>query len=188
MKKNTILSDFLLGDVLFRYNPRARKYIIRIKPDVVTVTIPYRGSYNEAERFFNKNRSLVLKKWEEVKTKIPPKKEVDPQQEYELRLRANVYLPDELKRLAQEHGFKYTTVKIRKSRTRWGSCSSKRTISLSFYLMLLPSHLIEYVLLHELCHTIHMNHSPAFWELLDKHTLGRAKELRKELKNHKTNL
>jgi predicted metal-dependent hydrolase len=109
---------------------------------------------------------------------------MENKEENELRARAKHYLPVEMQRLAQLHGFLYKQVKIRKSRTRWGSCSSKGTINLSFYLMLLPVHLIEYVLLHELCHTVEMNHSAAFWLLLDKHTEGRAKVLRKELRRY----
>ena len=104
--------------------------------------------------------------------------------ENELRTRAKEYLPVEIQRLAQQHDFHYKQIKIRKSKTRWGSCSSKGTINLSFYLMLLPSHLIEYVLLHELCHTVEMNHSAAFWSLLDRYTQGRAKTLRKELRQY----
>jgi predicted metal-dependent hydrolase len=186
--QDKVIEDPQLGAVLFRYNHRAKKYIIRIKPDAVTVTIPYRGNYKEAEAFFKKNRGLVLKKLEEAKVKTPPKQELSPQQEQELRLRAVAFFPNELKRLAREHGFKYTTVKIRKSRTRWGSCSSKGSINISLYLILLPSYLIEYVLLHELCHTVYMNHSPLFWNLLDKHTQGRSKELRKALRNYSPSL
>ncbi|MDR0540592.1 MAG: M48 family metallopeptidase [Dysgonamonadaceae bacterium] len=109
---------------------------------------------------------------------------ITPQQEAEVRIRAKQYLPAELQRLARLHGFHYSRVKIRKSKTRWGSCSSKGIINLSFYLMLLPLHLIEYVLLHELCHTVEMNHSAAFWSLLDRHTQRPAKDLRKELRNY----
>jgi len=101
-----------------------------------------------------------------------------------LRTHAKQYLPAEVQRLAQQHGFHYQQIKIKKSKTRWGSCSSKGIINLSLYLMLLPAHLIEYVLLHELCHTVEMNHSPAFWSLLDRHTQGRAKILRKELRGY----
>jgi predicted metal-dependent hydrolase len=102
----------------------------------------------------------------------------------DLRVRAQQYLPAEMQRLAQLHGFQYRQVKIRKSKTRWGSCSSKGIINLSFYLILLPSHLIEYVLLHELCHTVEMNHGPNFWALLDRHTRNRSKLLRKELRSY----
>ncbi|MDR2804521.1 MAG: M48 family metallopeptidase [Dysgonamonadaceae bacterium] len=109
---------------------------------------------------------------------------MENKEDKELRTCAQRYLPAEMQRLAQQHGFLYQQVKIRKSRTRWGSCSSRGIINLSFYLMLLPIHLIEYVLLHELCHTVEMNHSAAFWSLLDKHTQGRSKMLRKELRQY----
>jgi len=109
---------------------------------------------------------------------------MENKEDSELRKRAKQYLRPEIQRLAQQHGFEYKQIKIRKSKTRWGSCSSRGTINLSFYLMLLPSHLIEYVLLHELCHTKVMNHSATFWALLDSHTQGRAKALRKELRQH----
>jgi predicted metal-dependent hydrolase len=178
------LDDPYLGEILFRKNIRARKYIIRIKQNAVTVTIPYGGTYKEAEKFFDKNKALVLKKKAELNAKAATAPASAPNDAL-LRLQAQSFLPEKLADLAGSHGFIYQTVKIRKSKTRWGSCSSKGNISLSFYLLLLPQHLIEYVLLHELCHTVQMNHSPAFWALLDKHTQGRAKELRKEIKKYK---
>ncbi|MDR3340914.1 MAG: M48 family metallopeptidase [Candidatus Symbiothrix sp.] len=175
-----ILSDTQLGEVVFRRNKRARKYIIRIKNQAVYVTIPNKGTYKEAERFFLKNRNFLLEKVAELSANT-----VSPVDEANLRKQAQAYLPSKLAELAKLHRFEYQSVKIRKSRTRWGSCSSRGTISLSLYLLLLPYYLIEYVLLHELCHTVRMNHSPAFWELLDSYTQGKAKMFQKELKNYK---
>jgi predicted metal-dependent hydrolase len=181
-----IVKDLLLGEILFRKNDRSRRYIIRIKLGKISVTIPYKGTYKEAEQFFNKNKTLVIQKYKKLQAKqeILSKQKIPFYNESELRNQAKTVLPELLKQLAERHGFTYKTVKIRKSKTRWGSCSSKGTISLSFYLMLLPLHLKEYVLLHELCHTIHMNHGPAFWTLLDVYTNGKSKELKKELKNY----
>jgi predicted metal-dependent hydrolase len=179
MDREIRLTDSLVGNVLFKYNSRAKRYIIRIKPEIVTVTIPCGGNYKSAEKFFKQNREMILQKTKELNSKKQPELSVE-----HLRQQAALFLPKELERLAKEHGFKYSSVKIQKSKTRWGSCSSKATVNLSLYLMLLPPHLIEYVLLHELCHTLQMNHSPAFWALLDKHTNGKAKALRRELKRH----
>ena len=95
-------------------------------------------------------------------------------------------LPSRLGMLASLHGFKYTGVTVRKTRTRWGSCSSKKQINLSISLMFLPEYLIDYVLLHELCHTVEMNHSQRFWALMDKVTNGSAQLFRKELRKLKS--
>lgn len=103
---------------------------------------------------------------------------------YFLRKEAKRLLPDRTKQLAGKFGFYYSMVKIQSSKSRWGSCSRERSINLSFYLMLLPSHLIDYVILHELCHTKEMNHSEKFWKWMNKVTDGQGKELRTELKKY----
>lgn len=103
------------------------------------------------------------------------------------RYEANRIFPQKVKTLAQKHNFTIGEVKINKSRTRWGSCSSKKNINLSYYCMLLPEYLVDFIILHELCHTLEMNHGKHFWELLDKVSGNKAKELTGELKRTKTN-
>lgn len=101
---------------------------------------------------------------------------------YFLRKEAKRVLPERTRFLAERFNFSFSDVKIQSSKTRWGSCNQKKAINLSFYLLLLPQHLVDYVILHELCHTKAMNHSPHFWEWMDRVTDGQAKALRKELK------
>ena len=101
-----------------------------------------------------------------------------------LRREAKRLLPQQTAILAKMHNFSFSSVKIQSSKSRWGSCSSKKTINLSFYLLLLPQHLIDYVILHELCHTKEMNHSVKFWGLMDKVTGNKSDELNKELKKY----
>ena len=105
-----------------------------------------------------------------------------------LRSNAKVVLPPRLYALARRHGLEYAGVKINTSRSRWGSCSARKGINLSCYLMLLPARLMDYVLLHELAHTREMNHGERFWALLDAMTGGEARLLREEMKRYRTEL
>lgn len=101
-----------------------------------------------------------------------------------LRKQAKLTLPKRLQELAELHGFNYSGVRINSARTRWGSCSGKKHINLSLFLMILPGELSDYVLLHELCHTKEMNHGPRFWALMDKVTNHHSGELRNMLRRY----
>jgi hypothetical protein len=65
--------------------------------------------------------------------------------------------------LAKQHDLKYSRVRISSARTRWGSCSSKGTLSFTWRLVMLPPEIIDYVVIHELAHTLEHNHSAKFW-------------------------
>lgn len=90
-------------------------------------------------------------------------------------------LPPLVEAQARQHGFAYGAVHVRKMHSRWGSCSSAKDISLSLFLVLLPLHLVNYVVCHELCHTVEMNHGPRFWQLLQRVTGTDPRLLRREL-------
>jgi predicted metal-dependent hydrolase len=98
-----------------------------------------------------------------------------------LRQEAGLLLPPRLAQLAKNSGFEYKSVQIKKMVSRWGSCSSHKVITLNFFLMQLPWEMIDYVLLHELVHTRHLNHSPGFWSEFDRVYPG-AKQARRNIK------
>ncbi|MDR1667270.1 MAG: M48 family metallopeptidase [Bacteroidales bacterium] len=101
-----------------------------------------------------------------------------------LRKEAQEYLPERTRRLAELHGFSFHGVTVKLITSRWGSCSSCNHINLTLHLMRLPVHLQDYVMLHELVHTIHKNHGLKFWECLNRHTDGQARPLSAEIKRY----
>ena len=100
----------------------------------------------------------------------------------ELRRAAKADLPDRIGRLSRITGLKYNKLTIRASRTKWGSCTGTNNISLSLFLMTLPEHLRDFVIVHELCHTVHHDHSPKFHALVDRLVGGNEKALNREKK------
>jgi predicted metal-dependent hydrolase len=103
------------------------------------------------------------------------------------RKEAKRHLPERLGELSRKHNLPYNKVIIKNNKTRWGSCSQKNNINLSLHLMRLPEHLIDYILLHELVHTVHKNHSKRFWRELEKiHPQARMAD--RELKEYRIDI
>lgn len=73
-----------------------------------------------------------------------------------------------LQQAAQETGLQYVSYRVKGQTTRWGSCSTRGNINLNYNLMLLPAAWVRYTLIHELCHTVEMNHSKRFWALVEQ--------------------
>lgn len=83
--------------------------------------------------------------------------------------KARLHLPPWLQTVSKKLKLPFQQVSIRQQKTIWGSCSIRKTVSLNSKLLFLPSDLVHYVLVHELCHTVHLNHSKDFWELVGRH-------------------
>ena len=98
-----------------------------------------------------------------------------------LQRQGRFHLVPWIERIGLETGLTFKAVQVRGQKTRWGSCSSKGTISLNYKLLFLPSHLVNYIILHELCHTLHLNHSRDFWSFLSSFEPD-CKMLDKEMK------
>jgi predicted metal-dependent hydrolase len=104
-----------------------------------------------------------------------------------LKAQASHLLPQRLADLARRHGFDYKSVTIKQLKSRWGSCDQHKNITLNLFLMQLPWHLIDYVLLHELTHTRVMRHGPPFWSAMAA-VEPKTQALRREIKSYKTTI
>ena len=85
-----------------------------------------------------------------------------------LQRRARDTLPTWLRAVSEEFALPFNRVTIRGQRTRWGSCSSQKNINLNRAMLLLDTETVRYLMIHELCHTVHLNHSPQFWALVGR--------------------
>lgn len=166
----TVVPDpgVLSKGVEFFRHPRARRYIIRVRPDgMVRVTIPRWGSKREAMAFAVGQRAWIEKQLARVEDgQVQPLARVPVEQEIELRRRAKRELPARLLHLADALGVVVRRVSIRSQRWRWGSCSASGHICLNWQLIAAPDWVCRYVLIHELMHLKRMDHSPAFWKLV----------------------
>ena len=102
-----------------------------------------------------------------------------------LRDESESYLPQRTKELAYVHGFSFKSVSIKHLKRRWGSCNSKNEITYNLFLMNLADDLINYVILHELCHTKHMNHGDKFWAQMESVYPG-ARRTAKVVRRHQS--
>jgi len=117
-----------------------------------------------------------------LKLKNPLKKEILKSYDEFYKNYAQLYLPTRVNYFATIMLLKFSDLKFRKMKARWGSCNSNRVITLNSELIKIKKELIDYVIVHELAHLTHMNHSSKFHALVDSY-LPQSKALRKELKN-----
>lgn len=100
---------------------------------------------------------------------------------------ANNLLPERLTYLQQQTGLQASALKIRHYKTRWGSCDAKHRINLNWLLIMTPIDVIDYVITHELCHIVHLNHSAAYWQLVAQHSPN-YKQAKQWLNDHQHKL
>lgn len=102
------------------------------------------------------------------------------------RYEAKMIIPQRVKAWAEKLNIKYNKLFIKNNKTNWGSCSSVNNININLHVLRLPEHLIDYIIVHELTHVLHKNHSKTFWDTLSSFLNTDAKLLRKELKAYST--
>ena len=174
-----IIQDSEFGEVIVRKNPLSKSVRFSVSPSGrLQMSVPQHTSDFLVKRFLNTNRSLIREK---IPLGDPETQRARDAKKRLLMKKAKDYLPYRLEYYAKLFGYSYDKCRLSHAATRWGSCSSNRTISLNIGLMQVPEPLRDYVIIHELAHLNHMDHSEAFWREVGTHD-PRYKEHRKKLK------
>ena len=142
---------------------------LAIKEDgTLEVRAPMRLSKKWIDGFVEQKEGWIQQKTAETAKRAAARRQLTPQEEENLRLRAQEYLPQRTWELAEQIGLTPAGVKVTGAKTRWGSCSGRNSLNFSWRLMLAPEHCVNYVVVHELCHILHHDHSAAFWREVER--------------------
>lgn len=194
----------VLGKIIYAKNPNSKSVRVSIRADRgLLVSLPTYFTYNDAELFVEQNCGRIAEMVKRLKQKVSARESVHPASSDTLKEtinRARAVLPKLLEELSGsmnrqikitdgkgrvvESPFSYNRLFLKNNVSNWGSCSIKRNINLNVNLVNLPEHLIRYVILHELCHLVYMNHGTRFHALLDSVCGGKEKELAKQLRGY----
>ncbi|MGN0160610.1 MAG: M48 family metallopeptidase [Lachnospiraceae bacterium] len=147
---------------------------IQVNPDLsVTVRAPARVSKKYIEQILQEKESWIHKHIEQMKSQkaryeTRNVKGLTREEINDLADQARDYIPGRVRYFAKIVGVDYGRITIRNQKTRWGSCSGKGNLNFNCLLMLTPPEVIDYVVVHELCHRKEMNHSKAFWNEVER--------------------
>ena len=153
---------------------KRRTVAIQVKPDLqLVVRAPFWTTEKEIDRILKDNavwieKHLALAREKAERQKSQEDKKLTDAEMQELADRALKYIPGRVAFFAEKVGVSYGRITIRNQKTRWGSCSSKGNLNFNCLLMLAPPEVLDYVVVHELCHRREMNHSKAFWAEVEK--------------------
>ena len=176
-----IIEDAEFGEVIVRKSALARGVRFSVSTSGrLAMSVPTHTSEFLAKRFLKRNREAIREK---LPLKDPATQRARDYQKKLLAKKAREYLPYRLEYLAKLFGYSYGKCRLTHANTRWGSCSSNRTISLNIGLMKVPEALCDYVIVHELAHLNHMDHSKDFWAEVGRHDKN-YKIHEKKLKNY----
>ena len=144
---------------------------IQLKPGEIIARAPLRVKDKEIYSFIESKKAWIEKNLAKIDERQKALDEVQPFTEEEIKAlaeKAKQIIPERVKCYAPEIGVTYNRITIRCQRTRWGSCSSKGNLNFNCLLTLFPIEVIDSVVVHELCHRKHMNHSPQFYAEIEK--------------------
>ena len=151
---------------------KRKSAIIKITADMqIVVFVPLYVSDNEIEKMVISKSKWIDEHMLKVQSTIDERSKLEKitfEQVKELADQAVEYIPKRVKYYAEKENFVYNKITIKNLVSRWGSCSTKGNLNFNFLLMLTPDYVIDYIVVHELCHLREMNHSEKFWAEVEK--------------------
>lgn len=145
---------------------------IKITADMqIVVFVPLYVSDNEIEKMVISKSKWIDEHMLKVQSTIDERSKLEKitfEQVKELADQAVEYIPKRVKYYAEKENFVYNKITIKNLVSRWGSCSTKGNLNFNCLLMLMPDYVIDYIVVHELCHLREMNHSEKFWAEVEK--------------------
>jgi len=172
-----------VGEIIMKITRTNRKTIaiyIR-KNGEVEVRAPYRVSDKKIQEFVKEKQEWIIKTQHKLKQKAQNKQTLSAQEKTKLISQANEYIPGRVLTLSKQFNLPITKIKITSAKSYWGCCNIKNEVSFSWRLMLATPKTIDYVIIHELVHTKHHNHSKKFWQEVEK-IMPEYKKYKDELK------
>jgi predicted metal-dependent hydrolase len=154
---------------------------LAVYPDgAVVVTAPSYFGIRVIEYFLAKHAGWLQRKVEEVKGKTVVR--IARRDIPELKQKALRFAQERCVHYASVYGVSFSRISIRAQKTRWGSCSHTGSLTFNYRIAALPAHLAEYVIVHEMCHLLELNHSADFWRHVAR-IIPEHKAVRKEIRN-----
>lgn len=179
MTKTVLLSSGV--EVKIKKDRRAKGLRITVRPGGgVVLTMPFLVSFKMGVRFLE-SKAVWIKEKRDLSLEQRHFLLQGSVEEFEQnKEKARKEIEARLEHFQKFYPVSWNRLTIRNQKTRWGSCSKRGNLSFSYRIIFLPSHLRDYIVVHELCHLLELNHSPRFWALLAK-TFPDYQSLRKDL-------
>lgn len=173
-----------MGNLEYTWIRSSRKSIaIQIKEDgTIVVRSPYKTTRKQVETFLQEKESWINKHLEGARKRQENRPEITEEERQRGIALAKQIIPERVAYYAKIMNVTYGRITIREQKTRWGSCSSSGNLNFNWKLILMSGEVMDYVVVHELAHRKEMNHSEAFWKIVES-VLPDYRERRKQLKN-----
>ena len=184
MKKYLLINHQSL-EYTVKTSSRARRLRLVVRADgTCVVTVPTRVPQVFVDQFVREKSDWIREKMMYWQQRFVEHQQQEPTPSFQVaKQEALTFVLNRLEVLNQAYSHPYKKVSVRNQKTRWGSCSTQGNLQFNYRILFLPQELVDYIVVHELCHLKEMNHSKRFWNLVAK-TVPEYRTLRARLRTH----